>query len=67
MLKLPCQINIRISKEEKDMLSILQQEPHNVNISDFLRASIRNIYKIRVTKKQENQKVENKNAQINAQ
>jgi len=66
MLKLPHQINIRISKEEKDMVSALQEEPLNINMSDFIRASIRNIYKVRIINKKEAVKADEPNAANNA-
>jgi len=45
------QINIRISNEDKKKINILSMEPYNINISDFIRASIRNIYRVRTEKR----------------
>ena len=43
-------INVRIDEEESEMVDTLRSSPHFVNLSEFLRASIRHYYKRKVLK-----------------
>ena len=46
-------ITLRVTLEEEEMLEVLRKPPYFINISDFLRASIRNIYKVKVIGKKD--------------
>ena len=43
-------LTVRINKEDLKMINELKSRPHSINISDFVRASIKNLYKVRVSK-----------------
>ena len=43
-------VTIRLGKEEEDMLMVLKGSPYFINVSEFIRKSIRHYYAKRVTK-----------------
>ena len=43
-------ITIRLSQDERKMVDILKGEPHWMNISEYIRATIRHIYESKTTK-----------------
>ena len=37
-------ITVRLSQEERDMVDMLKKAPHWLNISEYIRATIRHLY-----------------------
>ena len=43
-------LTVRLGEEEKQMLNILKGPPHWMNISEYIRATIRHIYESKTNK-----------------
>ena len=41
-------LTVRINEEDLKMINELKSRPHSINISDFVRASIKNLYEVRI-------------------
>ena len=43
-------LTVRLGKEEKEMIDILKKAPHWINISEYIRATIRHLYESKINK-----------------
>ena len=43
-------LTVRLGPEEKEMLDILKKAPHWINISEYIRATIRHLYESKMNK-----------------
>ena len=43
-------LTVRVGEEELMMIEVLKQRPYHVNISDYVRSSIKRLYEVRTKK-----------------